>query len=500
MFRRTIHHQSLTVGEEVLRGAELEDALQRWLIELHRVFGPHPAGTFPAVMVDGTLQSHIALLAMARGSLSAALLDPSLPVRHLLSILQELGTKELHVIGQGDVPTSLERAGIVVKRLRPEGADSPQETPPRSEGELVIFTSGSTGRPKGVVLPWTAVENWIGWRASVVDIEEGRDITLGLAPLTFGAGVLICLDLYSGTSVVSMNPAEFSPRDLLARIARHKPTVLHLPAQLLRILALISDEEPNLRLDSVKLLNAGGGSVEAEWVHAFSVLLPDTCLLNHGLSATEAARALTFAAPISSLPLTGRVHVGTPRDDHEVRLEPFDGVPDTFMVFVSGPMARRYINDDDTAARWTEDSRGYRWWRSGDLVRWDNEQKGYLHVGREDDLVKVGGYLVSLGDVQMALLEDADIENVAVTAHQVAERTQLVAHLEWKEGVSPSPIAIKKRLSEKVPSWSIPTVFLDYPALPLTHRGKINRETLIGLAQGHLDALSSELTTAVGRG
>lgn len=497
MFQKRIHDQSLTVGHESLSGSELEARLQRWLSELDRVTESQPSGSYLAVMVDGSLQSHIALLAMARGNLSCVLLDPLLPASHLLSILHELGGTELFVIGRAEHPKALEEAGVAVTRLSPDGSGPFRGVSPRSNGELVVFTSGSTGRPKGVVLPWTTLEMWVEWRASVVEIVEGQDVSVGLAPLTFGSGVLTCLDLYSGTSVVTIDPAQFSPRELLKRIAGLNPTTLHLPSQLLRVLALAGDADGQTRLDSLKLLNVGGSFVEAEWVNAFSALLPETCLFNHGLSASEAARFFTFVTPLADLPVSGRVHVGTPRDDKEVRLEPFEGVADAFMVYVSGPTARGYINERDTASRWSVDDRGNRWWRSGDLVRWDSEQQGYLHVGREDDLVKVGGFLVALGDVQRALLDDVDVENAAVTSHHVAERVRLVAHLSWKSGVTASTEALRERLSQRVPPWSIPSVFLEYPSLPLTHRGKIDRDVLMGLAQDHWDALEPQLASPV---
>jgi acyl-coenzyme A synthetase/AMP-(fatty) acid ligase len=119
------------------------------------------------------------------------------------------------------------------------------------------------------------------------------------------------------------------------------------------------------------------------------------------------------------------------------------------------------------------DDGGVRWYRSGDLVRVDDE--GVYFRGRLDSQIKFRGYRIELGEIEVAARQAYDLNTVAVILTGDQNDPRLVMfYLESEHDGPIDPIA----LDDVVPSYMVPGSFVGLPAMPVNQNGKIDRKAL----------------------
>ncbi|WP_143203991.1 non-ribosomal peptide synthetase [Streptomyces kebangsaanensis] len=135
-----------------------------------------------------------------------------------------------------------------------------------------------------------------------------------------------------------------------------------------------------------------------------------------------------------------------------------------------------------TADRFRPDAHGpagSRLYRSGDLGRYRAD--GLLeHHGRTDDMVKVRGCRVELGDVETALLSHPGTAEAAVVpVRSAAGDTQLVACLVVRPGHDGlAGTVLRDFLAERLPDYMIPIAFVHLAELPRNANKKVDRRAL----------------------
>ncbi|MBQ9941877.1 MAG: AMP-binding protein, partial [Christensenellaceae bacterium] len=115
-------------------------------------------------------------------------------------------------------------------------------------------------------------------------------------------------------------------------------------------------------------------------------------------------------------------------------------------------------------------------YRSGDLVRWF--PKGEIKfIGRIDQQVKIRGFRIELGEIQSSLLKIPGVKSCAVIDRQSPEgRKFLCAYLVGED--IPTRREMVAQLSKELPSYMIPSYFMQVSALPFNASGKIARREL----------------------
>ena len=114
--------------------------------------------------------------------------------------------------------------------------------------------------------------------------------------------------------------------------------------------------------------------------------------------------------------------------------------------------------------------------RTRDLGKW-NEQGELIHLGRTDDQVKVKGFRVELTSVNNAL-ERAEGCQQAITL-KVDAKT-LVSF------VAPESVSVTKArasVEHHLPYYCVPESIIPLPRLPMTSRGKVDKNQLLKLVQ-----------------
>ena len=120
-----------------------------------------------------------------------------------------------------------------------------------------------------------------------------------------------------------------------------------------------------------------------------------------------------------------------------------------------------------------------RLYKTGDRVRW-REDGNLEYIGRRDNQVKMHGYRIGLGEIEAALLKHSNILQCAVVLDKLAINDQrLIAYLVFiDKTVSRSYASIRQLLSESLPDYMIPSIFIQLDQLPLTASGKIDKAAL----------------------
>lgn len=120
-------------------------------------------------------------------------------------------------------------------------------------------------------------------------------------------------------------------------------------------------------------------------------------------------------------------------------------------------------------------SPGTRIYRSGDAGRFRPD--GILeHHGRIDDVVKIRGHRVELGDVEWTLGNHTKLEQVAVVPVDEEDGRVLVACFTAVDECT--PLELRTYAAASLPSHMIPVAYVQMESLPLNANGKINRSVL----------------------
>ncbi|WP_033247759.1 condensation domain-containing protein, partial [Nocardia carnea] len=117
------------------------------------------------------------------------------------------------------------------------------------------------------------------------------------------------------------------------------------------------------------------------------------------------------------------------------------------------------------------------------LVAW-NRDGGLEYRGRTDFQVKIRGFRIELGEIEAALLALPEIAHAAVVAKS-DPRTgdRLVGYLVPSAGADSTAgaldfVRVQDALAQRLPSYMVPSAFVELDALPLNVNGKLDRKAL----------------------
>jgi len=143
---------------------------------------------------------------------------------------------------------------------------------------------------------------------------------------------------------------------------------------------------------------------------------------------------------------------------------------------------REYWNEPDrTAAASVTGPDGTEWHLTGDLGSRDEE--GYLWFkARDDDVIITAGYRVGPGEVESAILEHPDVEQVGVVGVPDGTRGEIIkAYVQTVAGATGDDDlreAIRDLVRESLAEYEYPRAIEFVDGLPTTTTGKIQRRKL----------------------
>ncbi len=410
-------------------------------------------------------------------------LDPDYPEARLRLMVDDAGVKTIVSTAalRGRATELLSHGGTVVDVASPVGEEVPlPELPSAHAVAYLLYTSGSSGRPKAVVQSHGNL---------LVQATRFRDaLSLGpgdrlawLASISFDASIMDVYDsIVAGAALCPIDARALDLATLPSRLVERRLNILHVTPTVLRALARVAEATS---MEGVRALVLGGEPVRADDVAFFDASFPAEAILFNLYGASEHSFAL--GAVIDRHHRSLEVPIGWPVGDTEVLLLGEDGHPDP----VRGELALRsafgalhYWNAPTENARAFaqdpehEDRTVY---RTGDRVR-RRPDGAYVHLGRIDHQVKIRGHRVEVAEVEAVLRTHPGVRDVAVYAPNDATGDSVLAACVVGERDRPDsdPTALTHWLSERLPSYLVPTAWAVRDQLPRTPSGKVDRRSL----------------------
>ncbi|MEM7581289.1 MAG: AMP-binding protein, partial [Cyanobacteria bacterium P01_A01_bin.80] len=120
-------------------------------------------------------------------------------------------------------------------------------------------------------------------------------------------------------------------------------------------------------------------------------------------------------------------------------------------------------------------------YKTGDLARYLPDGS-IEYVGRLDNQVKIRGYRIEIGEVEAVLSQYPQVQESVITLGEDGESKILIAYIVLQDIENQdnqiSTSQIRNFLSQKLPVYMIPSIFVELDKLPRLPNGKINRREL----------------------
>jgi len=467
--------ESLTYTQLLGRVTDLSARLAR---------GGFSAGDRIGIAATRSADTIVAILAVVDAGLAYVPLDLAYPAERLRAMLDDALPRV--VLGEPDALAELARLAGPFPTLAEPAPAGPRPHAAEDDLTYVLFTSGSTGRPKGVAMGAAPLTHLVRWHAAHPRLGRAAR-TLLFAPLSFDVHFqeIFATLAGSGTLVLVPEAVRRDPARLHRALVEQRIQRIFLPYVALQMIAQAAAEEAPAHLADV--VSAGEQLQVTPAIRRLFERLPEAALHNHyGPTESHVVTAFELLGDARAWPEIPPIGTALPHVELAIRDVdhggPADG--DTGELLLGGDtLAHGYLGQPErTAERFVSDVAGLpgRWYRTGDLVRRDATGV-CTYLGRADQQLKVDGFRIEPGEIELALMSHATVRDAVVTAPDIpGAGRQLVAHLVLNDGVDGGQAApvLRAHLRTRVPDYMVPVRFVVLQALPTTPSGKIDRKAL----------------------
>ncbi|MCW2613388.1 MAG: fadD12 [Frankiales bacterium] len=361
------------------------------------------------------------------------------------------------------------RLGVTTEQLADLAVTSTLGAPPKPgrTSRQVILTSGTTGAPRGAARGGASIEDAVA-ALSMIPLRA-RQTTVIAAPVfhAWGLGHL-SLGMLLGSTVVLQR--RFDPERVLQAVEEHRATVLVVvPVMLERLVE--AARHGGHDTSSLRVIASSGSALPGDLVRRVQDVFGP--VLHNLYGSTEVAYA-AVATPedLQADPRTAG------RPPHGVTLRVVDeqgrdvptGTPGR--IFVGSGLAFEGYTDGSDKDRLDGLV------STGDLGVVD--ASGRLTVlGRDDDMVVIGGENVHPGQVEDVLAEDPSVAEVAVVDEpDEVYGVRLVAHVVAAPGATVDAGHLQDLVRQRLARFAVPREVRLIDALPRNATGKVLRKEL----------------------
>ncbi|APE36327.1 non-ribosomal peptide synthetase [Nocardia mangyaensis] len=451
---------------------------------LGRGVGPE---VFVVLALTRSLESVVAVWALAKTGAAFVPLDPSYPVERIEHMLADSkapigvtvtetgetlpGTIDWLLL---DDLNTMRRAMLV--------SDAPITDAERG-GPLdldhtayLIYTSGSTGKPKAVLLSHRGIANLVAAQQATLALDQNAS-ALQVASPSFDASVFEMLTAHAAGGRLVVSPPEVyggSELEMLLRTERVTHAVITPSA--------LATMEPT-DLADLRVLSVAGEAATPELIEKWSAgrrmmnLYGPTefSIWATGPAELRAGEPVTIGGPIRGAAVVVL--------DSWLRPVPV-GIQGE--LYLAGPaLARGYFHRFEmTASRFVANpfgTAGERMYRTGDMVRWVTGEDGLSleYLGRSDFQVKIRGLRIELGEIDAVLSRDDEVEYaVTIGREGPAGATVLVSYVLPGPSIDLDPERLRAGVAAELPGYMVPAAVVVLDEIPLTPVGKLDRKAL----------------------
>ncbi|PNQ82013.1 non-ribosomal peptide synthetase [Paenibacillus sp. F4] len=474
---RTPDHIAVALGHQSLTYRELNETANRLAHTLRDagVKSDEPVG----ILTERSLDMITGTLAILKAGGAYVPVDPQYPEDRIRYMLEDSGAKLL--LAQQDLLDRCYFDGQIVN-LNEDTSYSADASNLGIDGAgnhaaYVIYTSGSTGNPKGVVVEHQSVVRLVR-NTDYVPFDESTRMLQTCAFVFDVSTFEIWGALLNGGQLVLVHKDDLLDAAKLKETIRdHHVTMMWLTTPLFNQLS----QQDSKLFGDVKYLLIGGDVLSAPHINRVLRDNPDMNIIN-GYGPTENTTFSTTyhitEEQLDSVPIGRPICNSTAYVvDSSFNLQPVGAWGE--LVVGGDGVARGYLNRPELTAErflanpWRDGDRLY---CTGDLVRW--REDGMLeYAGRIDQQVKIRGYRIELGEVEARLASVPSVrDSVVIALRDGAGQQQLCAYFTADEQLTIREI--RAAMSASLPSYMIPSAFVQLDRFPLTTNGKIDRKAL----------------------
>ena len=452
--------------------------------------------------MDRSAEVIVALLGILQAGAGFLPLDPEYPPDRMSIMISDSKAELVLTRGMSDRVSKL--SGVSILDLKEqaeaiENTEKPTHKPASCGANLayVTFTSGTTGRPKGTAIEHRSAINEALGAIEAFDFRP-TDRMMQFGSLGFDIAIEeIFSTLIRGATLVMRPEALPDPAGFGLDCRKIGVDVVDLPTAYWHQLVDLSDLSDLAK--SLRVVVIGGERALATHLTRWQRELGSRVKLFNAYGPTETTAACThwdFSAEDAVVEENGQVPIGHPMINvgayvldrylnplpHGIRGELYIG---------GGGVGRGYLGyPSKSAANFVPDpfsgQPGARMYRTGDsaLYRQGGE---IIFEGRTDGQVKIRGYRVETGEIETVIGTHPQVDQCAVFSWEYEDRNQgdqtgrepsLTAYLVATGDNTLTASELRDFVDDTLPSYMVPSDFIQIPELPLTVHGKLDRKRL----------------------
>lgn len=437
-------------------------------------------GVGPEVLVGICLERSIEMVAGVLAILKAGgayvPLDPHYPQERLHFMLQDSGIPFL--VTSGDLhkqlfPDTTARVICIDEEKSVISQYSIQNPSVKVLPEnlaYLIYTSGSTGKPKGVLIEHFGLYNFILIQTQYFNVSD-RSKILQFFSLNFDGSVHeVFMALCLGVTLCLIPSSSIVSQELDEYLRDYKVTHAVLPPS---ILTNLPNKKP---LPHLTTIIVAGEACPASLLEKWAT---DRQFFNaYGPTETTICATIGLCKDNDRNPPIGRPIPNVQIYILDAHLQPVPiGVSGELCIGGVG-LARGYLNQPELTAKKFiphpfSDKLGARIYKTGDLARYLPD--GTIeYLGRIDTQVKIRGFRIELGEIESTLKQHAQVHDAVVIVYEDAmSNKQLIAYYISEQEISPNEL--RNLLKKSLPSYMLPSIFMQMDSFPLSPNGKIDR-------------------------
>ncbi|MEU0992077.1 AMP-binding protein [Streptomyces sp. NPDC005953] len=418
---------------------------------------------------------YAAYLAVLAAGATAVPLNPDFPVERNRLICEQVGLDSV-ITPSADTEIGLHSSIPLVTRSRSMLlAPGPAQVAKPDDVAYITFTSGSTGIPKGVS---TSHRNAMSYLDCVIErypLGPGYRLSQTFNLAFDGSTFDIFAALSTGATAVL--PRQGDLLDPVRYVNEQRLTHWYSVPSVVSFARRL-DRLDRATMPGLTVTQFVGEPLTLEQAGAWADAAPSSVIENvYGpTEGTVTCTAYRMPEKRCDWPKTanGTVPIGLPHKNVEV------AVHDGELLLRGAQRFNGYLNPDDDRGRFLPDDSPItpeHWYRTGDRVS-ELADGTLMHLGRLDQQVKLNGYRIELGDIEMALRLDRRILDCVVLAVPGEGGLEQLHAVYCGEPMTPTELI--RTLRSRLPEYMIPRRFTLLPELPLTANGKIDRFGLKG--------------------
>lgn len=344
----------------------------------------------------------------------------------------------------------------------------------------VLYTSGSTGKPKGVCMVAEALDNLLQWQTHQSNADT-KTHTLQFAPLGFDVSFQeIFATFTTGGTLVLVNDATIvDPNSLLDYIIDRKIGRLFLPFVALQFITEAAVALNRYPTSLKEVITAGEQlKITPQVIKFFQKLGQATLYNQYGPTECHVVTQLKLDGDPATWPELPSIGYCLPNTQAYIlnnSLQPVRQGEEGELALGGACLAQGYLNNADLTSLKFKDIflpniGKKRIYLTGDIAKYlPNGELQFL--GRRDDQVKISGFRVEPGEIEVVLSKQKGVLHAVVLAIGM-ETKKLVAYI---VGDITNIQELKKNLSKQLPDYMMPSVFMHLADLPRTPNGKVDK-------------------------